>query len=322
MITNFFLPTDFKKSETQISYADKILLMGSCFSDNIGKKLSDYYFKVMANPNGIVFDPISLYNHLSFMADLQESPSTKMTQDYFTYQNEEWHSLWHSSSFSSPEKEKVEALVHQKFIEASNFLKTANVCIITFGTAFHYTHIENQIQVANCHKIPQSAFEKKLLRSQVVFPFFEDVLQHWKILNPDLNFIFTVSPVRHTRDGLVENNRSKAQLVELIRLLNEKLDYTGYFPAYEFQLDVLRDYRFYEADMVHPNELAINEIFELFCELHLDNISQSKLKIAKQLYLAAQHRPRNTKNEAYKKHLKHMEALKNQLTSGGIGNFA
>ncbi len=244
-----------------IEHQHKILLVGSCFAESIGERLSGLKFDVLQNPNGILYDPVSVTNsivsyidkHLYSLRDLIETQGL-------------WHSWQHHGSFSGADADLVLQNLNHSQDLAHRFLKNADWCFITLGSAFHYVLAETGEPVANCHKAPAKTFVKKLLTIEEIKSSLDTCIHRLFHFNPGIRIIFTVSPVRYIRDGLIENNLSKARLIEVVQHLVSKFEGIHYFAAYELVNDVLRDYRFFKEDMVHPSSQAIDFIFEHFSE--------------------------------------------------------
>src|SRR5690606_2964216 len=235
----FALQLDIKPIAPSIAYTDDILLMGSCFTEHISERLSQYKFSVCANPHGILFNPLSVAQSIGRYV----SGKAYEENDLF-YLNELWNSWAHHTRFSHTDKMKALTLMNQSLQEAHHSIGKAKWIIITLGSAFQYYLKKNNLPVANNHRAPGQWFEKRLLDT----PFIRQQLQEsmeavWQ-MNPEAHFMFTISPVRHIRDGVVENNRSKARLIEAVHSLCEKNQQTFYFPSYELVIDILRDYRF------------------------------------------------------------------------------
>lgn len=244
--TTFTIP----RAEKLLNFGDSIILLGSCFSERIGLKLKYYGFDTLINPFGTLFHPIAIARLLT------ETPYKKprilsRNQSWFTY---EAHSFIQEPS----EEELMTTFKNQKALLKS-YLEKAKLLVVTFGSSWGY-YLDGEI-VSNCHKSPAHIFEKKLSSPSEMTKIWEEVLSGLKSKYPNLEVLFTVSPVRHIRDGIIENQRSKARLIELIHQLD-----AYYFPSYEVLMDDLRDYRFYEADMIHPNATAVDYIFELFSQ--------------------------------------------------------
>ncbi len=239
-------------------YKDKIALMGSCFTENIGKKLNDYYFNTMLNPNGIVFNPISLAEPFR-----RQFNQIAYAESDLIYNNDRWASWFHHGKFSNESKEILLATINHEQKVFEQFISEAQWLVITFGTAWVYHFLPEQLLVANCHKVAGQQFEKRLLEVDEIVMCWQKIITQLKAINPSLQIIFTVSPVKHLRDGVAENTVSKATLhLAIDKLVGNQV---SYFPAYELVNDDLRDYRFYEPDGAHPNTMAIDYVFEKFC---------------------------------------------------------
>ncbi len=277
-------------SPVKITYADKILLIGSCFAENIGEKLIQSKFQTLINPNGILFNPISIATALrSYL-----QPETKNLKPETN--NDLHFSFEHHGSFSSTTKEELEYKIISSHKTAHQQLKEAKFLIITFGSAFAYRHIASNKIVANCHKLPQQDFKKELLSVENLVADYKLLFEELKKFNPQLNIILTVSPVKYLRDGIIENNLSKSILIQSVHQLSK-----NYFPSYELVNDDLRDYRFYKEDMAHPNEQAINYVWEKFSEVYFSNETNSLIKNIKDITQAAHHRPINENTEQHLK---------------------
>jgi len=286
-----------KPFSSLISHQDKLLLIGSCFTENIGTKLKQHKFSVLENPNGILFNPISISHSLvSYINNKQ------YTKDELFYENELWNSWQHHSHFSHPNQDECLRLINQSQLEANIFLKDANWLLITLGSAFVY-ELESKEVIANCHKVPTDKFNKKLLTADEVMPGLNNTIQQLNAFNPSLKIIFTISPVRHLRDGFVENNRSKAVLIQAVHQLINQSDKLFYFPAYELVIDDLRDYRFYAEDMVHPNYAATNYVWDKFVTTCIDGPSQQLMKEINVINAAKNHKPFNPTSAQHKKFL-------------------
>jgi hypothetical protein len=300
-----------KPSVSKINHRHQLFLIGSCFTENIGSKLKQAKFSVLENPNGILFNPISIVKSLNSYIDNRQYTAA----DLF-YQNECWNSWEHHSRFSHPDKDSCLQTINQSQQAAHQFLKKAHWLLITAGSAFVY-ELDGGAVAANCHKVPTDKFNKKLLSPTQIENAFSSVLEKIKVFNPSLQVIFTISPVRHLRDGFVENNRSKAALIQAIHQLVDANDHLFYFPAYELVIDDLRDYRFYAEDMVHPNYAATNYVWEKFTDTLIDEPSQQLIKQINQLNAAVSHKPFNPTSAAHKKFLKvnleKLTALKTQF---------
>jgi len=268
----------------------------------------DVKFNTLQNPNGILFDPLSVCKSLvSYIEDKQ------YTADDLFYLDECWHSWQHHSRFSNPDKEQCIANINRSQQQAHAFLQHTDWLIITLGSSFTYKlagndklfTADNKLGdgVANCHKAPSQTFNKHLSTIEETVTALDTTLYRlWKF-NPKLKVIFTISPVRHLRDGVVENNRSKARLIEAVHHLVNKFDKLYYFPAYELVVDVLRDYRFYDIDLAHPNYAATQYVLEKFSENCLDANARALMEEIRKIVLASNHKPFNPLSGMHKKFL-------------------
>lgn len=291
-----FFPKSFSK---KLNHQDKLLLVGSCFTEQIGNKLSAHKFRTLENPNGILFNPVSIASAITSYA----AGSMYKEEDLFYY-NELWGSWQHHTKFSSIDKMKTLDAINHSQERAGSFIKQANWILLTLGSAFVYenTNSEKKEVVANCHKVPTDKFYRRLLDPLEVKNCLSDMMETVKAINPEVKFIFTISPVRHLREGFVENNRSKAALMQAVHALTDQ-EHVFYFPAYELVIDDLRDYRFYAEDMVHPNYAATNYVWEKFISTCIDDHSQQLMKEIAVIVAARNHKPFNPESEQHKKFL-------------------
>ena len=279
----------------KIRHEHTFLLVGSCFSEEIGNMMKELKFSVLQNPNGILYDPLSISSSLlSYLNNNQYAD-----EDLFYY-NELWQSFQHHSSFSDTDKEDVLKNINTSQSIAHEYLKKADWLIITLGSAYNYRLVSTGQNVANCHKMPSGNFEKSLIKTDKILKALANTIEQLQSFNPHLNIIFTVSPVRHIKDGIIENNRSKARLIEAVHELKGQYKNVFYFPAYELIIDILRDYRFYKDDMVHPNSIAIEYVFEKFTGSFFEETSQQIIKEIRKIMAAKNHKPFNTGTNAYR----------------------
>ena len=248
------------ESSFRINHRNKTLFTGSCFTNNIGLRLFDLRFPVIVNPFGVVYNPLSVFRNFELMLD-----SKVYTAKDLRMHDELWFSFDHHSSFSDTNRDRALDKINTSLSEASDMIFEADYLLITFGTAWVYRLLENGRIVCNCHKMPAKEFSRELLTVMDITEACEKIIARLAEKNPGLKIIFTVSPVRHWKDGAHGNQVSKATLLlavdEICKRFPEK---TGYFPAYELLLDDLRDYRFYADDLVHPSEQAMEYIWEKF----------------------------------------------------------
>lgn len=293
------LDIDIKSPETKITYKDKIFLLGSCFTEHIGGRLEEVKFSILQNPSGILFDPVSVSTNLvSYIQNKQYSH-----QDLF-YLNELWQNWNHHSIFSGIEAEQVLENINESQTRAHEYLKDAEWLIITLGSSFSYRLAESKIPVANCHRAPAQWFGKHLLSIDETVAALDEAMHQVLEYNNKIKIIFTISPVRHIRDGVTENNRSKARLIEAVHSLIDGSDRLYYFPAYELVIDVLRDYRFYDIDLVHPNYSATEFVFNKFTDhfIHPDSIKM--MEEIKKIVIAFKHKPFQPSTGAHQSFLK------------------
>ncbi|GAB1856539.1 GSCFA domain-containing protein [Flavobacteriaceae bacterium MHTCC 0001] len=301
-----------KQSEGIINYNSNILLLGSCFSEHIGKKFSYFKFLNSQNPFGILFHPKAI-ERLVLNAVNKKTYSEK---DVF-FQNERWHCFDAHSYLSDISKQDLLYNLNTQIELTNRWLKEATHIIITLGTAWVYKHIITGDIVANCHKIPQTEFKKELLSFDGIYQSLDSIISLISSLNPKAHLIFTVSPVRHLKDGFVENTLSKSHLVSAIHQIlsknNKRKGVTAYFPSYEIVMDELRDYRFYEEDMVHPNQIAINYIWDRFKRVWISDGAFKTMEAVENIQKGLRHKPFNPNSEAHQKFLQNLELKKEAL---------
>lgn len=289
---------EIKPLPAPITHQQKIMLVGSCFTEHIGNKLNELKFKTIQNPNGILFEPHSVCKSLvSYIKNGQYH-----LEDLFEL-NELWHSWNHHSRFSHPDANTALAAINQSQNAAHDFLKEAGWLIITLGSSFVYKLYESREFVANCHKAPAQWFEKHLLPIDEQISMLDNTIHQLFHFNNSLKIIFTISPVRHLRDGVTDNNRSKARLIEAVHHLVNKFDRLFYFPAYELVIDVLRDYRFYDTDLAHPNYAATQFVMEQFSEYAFDETTRQLNKEIRQLVIARNHKPFHAQSNQHQQFL-------------------
>ena len=289
----------------QIDYEGKLLLLGSCFSENIGNKLNYYKFPNCINPFGIIFNPVSLENLIN-----RALTDTLFTETDVFEKEGIYHSLQVHSLVSSAHKEDYLRYLNTQLGLLKEYLSTASHLIITLGTSWVYRLIETRTIVANCHKIPQQEFSKELLSQAEVTASIQRTMAAVHKMNPMCQLIFTVSPVRHIKDGLSENSVSKAHLRSAIHTLVTSNTNVHYFPAFEIMMDELRDYRFYSSDMLHPNETAIEIIWGKFCEVWVSSSTKPLQKEIDIIQKGLAHRPFHPER---KEHLEFIKQLQQRI---------
>ncbi len=287
------------------------MLVGSCFTEHIGDALAELKFDTLQNPNGILFDPVSVCKSLVSYTENRKYKAADLFQ-----MNEVWHSWEHHSRFSNMQADKAIEVINHSQQRAHDFLKEADWLIITLGSSFHYKLTgkadgKEGNPVANCHRAPAQWFEKSLLESAETVTLLTDCNNKLHSFNPRLKIILTVSPVRHIRDGVVENNRSKARLIESVHSFVANTKGNWYFPAYELVIDVLRDYRFYDIDLVHPNYAATEFVLEKFSESCIHPEAQQLMKELRKIKIARKHKAFQPETKAHGKFLaEHFEKAK------------
>ena len=295
----------FSKSNAKIDFSCPIFFMGSCFSQNISSMLTQRKFNVFSNPYGILFDTLAIEN--SILEICTQKFYTK--SDIFLF-NELYGSWNHHSSFSATNAEFALTQINDSILMANQFLQKSRHIILTLGSAFSYYHIEEDKWVANCHKLPQTHFRKELISIEKILKSLENIYSTLRRFNPDIKLTLTISPVRHLRDGVIDNNRSKARLIETVNLLTQNHPEIYYFPSYEIVIDILRDYRYYDIDFAHPNYFATEVVFEYFKELCIDPPIYNDMDKFHSLQLAMNHR---TKHSGTKSHHNFLESNLNKV---------
>lgn len=301
----FTTPVSIPKSEFTISHQQPILLIGSCFAQNIGGKLTGHKFNVSLNPNGIIYNPVSVIKNLKRIINNEFYSAEELIEF-----NDKWVSFNHHGSFSSFNKDKCLEQINNSLSDAHQQLKQTKTIFITFGSAWVYEYPNVGI-VANCHKIPNKQFNKRLLSVKEILSAFDFVKEALK----DTDIVFTVSPVRHVKDGLHENNLSKSTLHLAINNLVKQNDNCHYFPAYEIVIDELRDYRFYKDDLVHPTEFAINYIWNKFSECYFNDETKNLVTEIEKIKTAVTHRPFNFNSEAHQQFIRKQIQLMDDLSA-------
>lgn len=293
--TTFEIP----ENQPKIDYQSKIFSLGSCFSENIGDKLTYYKFAATINPFGILYNPESIANSIEFLI------SNKIFTGHDLFEDQGiWNSFYHHSRFSNTDKKHTLNKINSSVKQGHNKLKQTNILLITFGTAWVYELIKTGKVVSNCHKIASKQFKRYKLTVDEIVDKYKIILKKLQIINPKLNIVFTVSPIRHLKDGAVQNQLSKATLIMAIHKLIEEFKNTSYFPSYEIMIDDLRDYRFYNADMVHPSPTAINYIWNKFNECYIHPNAASTIKNIETIKKAANHKPFQPESDSHKKFVK------------------
>jgi hypothetical protein len=300
---------DIIKIPWPVRYEKPVIMLGSCFTDNTGSYLEKYLFPVSVNPFGVIYNPFSIAKSIGALIDKK-----KYLPEDLGFHDGLWFSFDHYTKFSDPDREVATEKINQAFQEAKELFRRAGHLILTFGSAFIYELRETGKVVNNCHKLPASQFSRRLLTVEEIVQHYQALVDRILHFNPEIKIILTVSPVRHIRDGLSGNQRSKATLLLSTGKL-EKLypDTCHYFPSYEIMMDDLRDYRYYGADMLHPNDQAIAYIWQHFMENCISEDAAAIIKRLDPLLKALGHRPLHTQTDQYKKFM--------EQTAGKIGEM-
>ena len=286
-----YTSVDIAPSARQIGYGDKILLLGSCFADNIGAKFAEHYFQATINPFGTLYNPASI-----------AAAITNVGNSQLVEHNGLWHSMMHHGAFSGKDKEEVLTRCEQSRALLQRVLMEASTVVVTFGTAWVY-EMEGQV-VANCHKLPANRFTRRCLTVDEIVEMWQPIVASM----PDKHWIFTVSPIRHVKDGLHANQISKAILLQAVDQLGQ-----SYFPSYEIMMDELRDYRFYAEDMVHPSAVAVEYIWQRFVDTYTNKDTQKEMRVLNQLWRDNQHRMLHPDTDEARTFLQRLAERKAQL---------
>ncbi len=292
---NFRTPITIPKSNHPIDYYSKVVTVGSCFSENISAKLEQYKFQHYNNPFGILFQPDAIENVL-----LRAIEMRLFTEADLFFENELWHCFEVHSELNNADKEDMLINLNGILTYLNGQLQTCTHLIITLGTAWTYRFSHTQKRVANCHKIPQSNFTKELLSVEEITNSLNNIQTKLAEFNPEIKFIFTVSPVRHIKDGFVENQLSKSHLIASLHSSISHLPSSSYFPSYEIMMDDLRDYRFYAEDMLHPNQIAVDYIWKLFAKTQISHHALPIMDELEAIGKGLNHRPFNPNTEQHR----------------------
>ena len=291
---NFRTIVDIPQSKIKINHRTKILMLGSCFATNMGQKLIDNKFRTNLNPFGVLYNPTSIAKGIKKLI----AGKNFHEEDLF-YDKGLYNSFYHHSSFSDTNKDQCLLNINSRLEKASNDLKEADILFITFGTSYVYEYLPTEEVVGNCHKLPSKDFKRFQLSITDILKQWRELILELKTINPSLQIIFTVSPIRHLRDGAHDNQLSKATLLLAVNKLCETNSDTHYFPSYEIVLDDLRDYRFYAEDLTHPNNLAIEYIWQKFKETYLTKESEAIIAEWINIRKAMDHRSFNEESEEH-----------------------
>lgn len=303
---------DIPKSENQINYQTKILMLGSCFVENIGNIMTQNKFNTTVNPFGVIYNPISVANSLKILIE-----NKIFDENDLNFANGLYFSYYHHGSFSNANADECLENMNAKMQSASLDLAGADILFITFGTSWVFELIDSGKVVSNCHKQSAGIFNRYRLEVDEIVKLYKELILSLSLFNPHLKIVFTLSPIRHWKDGAHANQLSKSTLLLAIDHMVQLFDQVSYFPSYEIVMDELRDYRFYHEDMIHMNTASVNYIWSRFEDTFMHKETLDQMKKIKKLILAAKHRPFNPNSESHQKFvsttLNNMEDLENQF---------
>ena len=298
MVMDFRTQTEIISLNPRLRHSAKVLVMGSCFAEHIGERLARMKFRTLVNPYGVLYNPMSIATGLERLIERRPFELEELHE----FPDGGWNTWLHHSRYSKLDKEEALQHINTHFAEAADRLAEADVLILTLGTAWVYRLAETRKVVGNCHKVADRQFERERLTAQEIVAELSKILCRAFEINPKLRVLFTVSPVRHLKDGQHGNQLSKATLLlavdELCRTMPERC---YYFPAYEIVVDELRDYRFYADDMAHPSAQAIRYVWECFVEHCIDDEAQWFMEQWEKIARAMEHRPFQPDSEQYKR---------------------
>ncbi len=308
------------ESIVKLGYQRKSMMMGSCFAESVGSRLEELCFPIDVNPFGILYNPVSIANSIEILLQ-----GRLFMEDDLFHANGQWNSFSHHSRFSKINKQECLDLINKRITEAAKILNESNLLFITFGTSWVFEERSSRQIVSNCHKLPSPTFNHYRLTSNSIFERWSGLIEKILKVNPDLNIVFTVSPIRHLKDGEHENQLSKAVLLiavdEIIQHFRESR--ISYFPSYEIVLDEMRDYRYYASDLVHLSEIAISLIWEKFSSVYISREDKTVATEIEKLRQALDHRPLNPANEDYQtfveKQKEKIRQLKNKFNYLDLG---
>lgn len=318
--SKFQTEVDVPDFKWKTGYSKSNLFMGSCFTENVGNKMAALKFNVDINPFGILYNPVSVANGLQILLENKQFQKKDLIEH-----NGLWHSFYHHGRFSGTDANATLQQINERINQSSVFLKKTNFLFLTFGTAWIYQYKKTQQPVSNCHKIPANDFERIRLTVNEITEMYLQLLSEIKKVNPELKVIFTVSPIRHWKDGASENQLSKATLLLSIDQIIQELgpEFCNYFPAYEIVMDELRDYRFYAEDMIHLSDVAVNHIWDIFQQKSMDENSKKIIQQILKIIKAVNHKPFNKYTKEYLNFLKSTLHIITELeTQNPYLNFA
>ncbi len=290
---------DIENPSFNIDYHSKVFLMGSCFTDNIGNQLERMKFNVIKNPFGVLYNPLSISNSIQLLLSDKQFDETDLH-----FYNEKWFSFLHHTSFSSPDKNQCLNNINNVAGSSSQFLKQSDVLFITLGTSYVYKYKKTGNIVANCHKMPSAEFKRIFLKPDETYSALKNALAALWDIRPEMKVVLTVSPVRHWKDGAIGNQQSKASLIIGIKMLLDEFEHVFYFPSYEIFMDEMRDYRYYDKDLIHPSEAGKEYIWERFKSTFMTAETREILKKVLAIVDAYEHKPFWPETQEFRKFAK------------------
>ncbi len=302
-MTSFRTILEVPPSDVSISHHNRLLAIGSCFAEHIGARLQALQFDLQLNPFGILYNPYSI----AYSIERLRAGTPYQAEDLF-FHNDLWHSFDHHGKFNHPNSAQALEGINQALAQSTAALQVADRILLTLGTATIHLLRENGRIVANCHKVPATYFERRRMEVVEIADCISQACEALAKSKPELRIILTVSPVRHLRDGFIENQRSKATLLLAVEELLRRHTYMRYFPAYEILMDDLRDYRFYDTDMTHPSATAIDYIWEQFAGAFFKEDTRALVAAIQKINTALAHRPFHHNTPAHQAFLKKLRA--------------
>jgi len=292
----FRTPVEIPESGNKLRYQANSLFIGSCFTLNIGEKIQKFKFPAAVNPFGVLYNPVSVSNGVRILLN-----KTLFSEKDLHYYAGKWLSFFHDTSFSGKNSEEVLRQINNSIATQHDQLKKATFLFISLGTAWVYRHKQTGLIVSNNHKIPAREFERFRLTIEDMVQQFGPLLKNLFQFNPDLHIVFTVSPVRHWKDGAIENQKSKSTLLLGIDEIQKRHPQIEYFPSYEIMMDELRDYRFYASDMIHPGITGIEYIWQRFQDTYMDPETIQIMRQVEKVVKATQHRPTDIQSKEFQR---------------------
>ncbi|MBR5194165.1 MAG: GSCFA domain-containing protein [Bacteroidaceae bacterium] len=295
---NFRTLVELPEKEVKISHSERIMLWGSCFVENIGKLMTENKFRCNVNPLGILYNPISIAESLRQVLEGKVYEETDLFQS-----SGMWHSWMHHSDFSSNSSKECLKRINDGILTVAESLSKTDWLVVTWGTAYVYYLKQGGMIVGNCHKQPEKLFTRKRLETNEIVEAWKCLFDDLRVLNPRLKVLFTISPIRHAKDGMHGNQLSKSVLLLAVDELCRTCSDCFYFPSYEILMDELRDYRFYADDMLHPSAKAVEYIWKCFCQCYFNKETREIMNEWESINKALEHKPFNPDSEAYRKFL-------------------